>query len=105
MGSSAGGNITAVLARRARDDTAFPAKITGQVLQIPAVINPSVYPAQYGLFSYLLVGAFIDVHHRLKDQLLSLAQNADTDGYLGAEDVHIAFSKSSYDVRSNVKCD
>ena len=46
MGSSAGGNLAAVMARRARDDPTFPAKITGQVLQIPALINPTVYPEQ-----------------------------------------------------------
>ncbi|KZV69950.1 hypothetical protein PENSPDRAFT_463624 [Peniophora sp. CONT] len=73
MGSSAGGHLAAVMARRARDDPAFPARITGQVLQIPVVINPNVYPEQ------------------LKDRLLSMEQNADTDGFLGAEDVHRAY--------------
>lgn len=29
---------------------------------------------------------------RLKDQLLSLEQNADTDGFLGEEDVHRGYS-------------
>ncbi|VDC01645.1 unnamed protein product [Peniophora sp. CBMAI 1063] len=72
MGTSAGGHIAAVSALRARDDANFPATITGQVLQIPALIHPDAYPAQ------------------LKDQLLSMEQNADTDGFLGAEDVRLA---------------
>ncbi|KZV73093.1 hypothetical protein PENSPDRAFT_318810 [Peniophora sp. CONT] len=70
MGSSAGAHLAAVIVRRARDDPTFPARITGQVLQIPVLINPDIYPEQ------------------LKDQLLSLEQNADTDGFLDAEDVH-----------------
>ncbi|KZV69949.1 hypothetical protein PENSPDRAFT_463494 [Peniophora sp. CONT] len=73
MGCSAGGHLAAVMARRARDDPAFPARITGQVLQIPMVINPHVYPEQ------------------MKDQLLSMEQNADTDGFLGADEVRLAY--------------
>ena len=101
MGSSAGGNIASVMARRARDDINFPAKITGQVLQIPAVINPSVYPEQYAPISYASAALLlISPLRRLKDQLLSLAQNADTDGYLGVEDIHLAYSDEVHGGRS-----
>ncbi|KAJ7650814.1 Alpha/Beta hydrolase protein [Roridomyces roridus] len=47
-GMSAGGNYAAVLAHRARDDTFFEdKKITGQVLQIPALVHPDAVPEKY----------------------------------------------------------
>ena len=47
-GDSGGGNISAALSLRARDDPFFSAsKITGQWLQEPVVCHPDAYPAQY----------------------------------------------------------
>ncbi|KAJ7915033.1 Alpha/Beta hydrolase protein [Mycena leptocephala] len=54
-GSSAGSNLTAAVVHRARDDPFFEKhKITGQVLQIPVLVHPSAYPAEYAadLLSY-----------------------------------------------------
>jgi acetyl esterase/lipase len=53
MGQSAGGQISAVLAQRARADASFAAHpLTGQLLQIPVLCFPvaspdGYYPAQY----------------------------------------------------------
>ncbi|KAF9255046.1 hypothetical protein L218DRAFT_1008990 [Marasmius fiardii PR-910] len=61
-GPSAGGNIAAVLAHRARDDPFFTRNgtpITGQVLQIPCLIHTGAYPDRY------------------KSSLLSMEQNKD----------------------------
>ncbi|KAI0783543.1 alpha/beta-hydrolase [Abortiporus biennis] len=62
-GCSAGGNIAAALALRARDDPFFDKNegkaVTGQFLQVPLVIHPEVVPAQY------------------KSELLSYEQNKD----------------------------
>ncbi|OCH92009.1 hypothetical protein OBBRIDRAFT_486132 [Obba rivulosa] len=58
-GTSAGANLAAVLAHRARDDPFFEDKrITGQLLQIPPVVHPDAYPEQYKdhLRSYYTVG-------------------------------------------------
>ncbi|KAI0783544.1 Alpha/Beta hydrolase protein [Abortiporus biennis] len=50
-GCSSGGNIAAALALRARDDPFFNKEggkaITGQLLQVPAVIHPDVVPTKY----------------------------------------------------------
>ncbi|KAL4244525.1 AB hydrolase superfamily protein [Abortiporus biennis] len=50
-GSSAGGNMTAAIALRARDDPFFNKAegkcITGQFLQFPSTIHPDVIPAEY----------------------------------------------------------
>jgi len=47
-GVSAGANFAAVLARRARDDPFFDGRnITGQVLHVPMVVHPDVYPEQF----------------------------------------------------------
>jgi len=47
-GLSAGGNFTAVLSRRARDDPFFEGRqLTGQLLQVPVIIHPSAYPEEY----------------------------------------------------------
>lgn len=44
-GSSAGANLAAAVALRARDDPFFKDKpLTGQVLEIPATIHPLGYP-------------------------------------------------------------
>ena len=44
-GISAGGNIAAVLALRARDDDFFAANpVTGQALQVPFTLHPSAVP-------------------------------------------------------------
>jgi acetyl esterase/lipase len=48
MGSSAGGHLAAVVARRARDDPSFSEHpITGQLLQIPSICHPDHHPEQY----------------------------------------------------------
>ncbi|KAL0578348.1 hypothetical protein V5O48_003663 [Marasmius crinis-equi] len=60
-GSSAGGNLTAVLTHLAKDDPAFKdTPITGQLLQIAALVHPAAYPEEY------------------KASLLSLEQNKDS---------------------------
>jgi acetyl esterase/lipase len=46
-GISAGGNLTAGITQRARGDPALQGKITGQILIVPLVIVPNVYPEQY----------------------------------------------------------
>ncbi|OCH90751.1 hypothetical protein OBBRIDRAFT_792947 [Obba rivulosa] len=47
-GLSAGGNLTAVIAHRTRDDPFFAnKKITGQLLMIPAVVHPDGVPEEY----------------------------------------------------------
>ncbi|KAF8191930.1 Alpha/Beta hydrolase protein [Mycena galopus ATCC 62051] len=47
-GSSAGANITAAITHRALKDPFFERqKITAQILQIPAVVHPAAYPAEY----------------------------------------------------------
>ncbi|KAJ7623551.1 alpha/beta hydrolase fold-domain-containing protein [Roridomyces roridus] len=59
-GASAGANLSAVVAHRARDDAFFKAnQLTGQLLQIPAVVHPEAVPEKY------------------KPVLLSLEQNKD----------------------------
>ncbi|EMD36031.1 hypothetical protein CERSUDRAFT_156791 [Gelatoporia subvermispora B] len=58
-GFSAGGNLAAVLAHRARDDPFFEGRrLTGQLLQVPEVVHPDAYPTQYRdqLRSYRTVG-------------------------------------------------
>ncbi|EXJ75455.1 uncharacterized protein A1O5_02151 [Cladophialophora psammophila CBS 110553] len=45
-GTSAGGNISAILAHLARDEGLSP-PLTGQYLAIPAVLPPSVVPEKY----------------------------------------------------------
>ncbi|KAK7690573.1 hypothetical protein QCA50_005671 [Cerrena zonata] len=48
-GQSAGANLAAVLTHWARDDSFFDGrKLTGQLLQIPAVLHPHMKPKQYG---------------------------------------------------------
>jgi len=59
-GLSAGGNLAAVVALRARDDSAFPGKVTGQLLQVPGLCRPSEYP------------------ERLKFMMTSFEQNKDS---------------------------
>ncbi|KAA1473907.1 hypothetical protein DENSPDRAFT_840443 [Dentipellis sp. KUC8613] len=60
-GQSAGGEITGILTHRARDDSFFHDKpLTGQILEVPAIIHPLGYPEQY------------------KDELLSTEQNKDS---------------------------
>ncbi|KAI0078039.1 hypothetical protein K474DRAFT_1674366 [Panus rudis PR-1116 ss-1] len=57
-GCSAGANLSAALALRARDDPFFDdSRVTGQLLQIPAALHPAAIPQQY------------------KDELLSMEQN------------------------------
>ncbi|OCH90772.1 hypothetical protein OBBRIDRAFT_834762 [Obba rivulosa] len=57
-GMSSGGNLTAVITHRARDDPFFVGhKITGQVLMIPTVLHPDAHPEEY------------------KSELLSVEQN------------------------------
>ncbi|KAK7062796.1 hypothetical protein VNI00_000287 [Paramarasmius palmivorus] len=59
-GVSAGGNLTAVITHRARDDSDFQnTPLTGQLLRIPCVIHPDAYPEEY------------------KSSLLSMEQNKD----------------------------
>ncbi|EEB90772.1 hypothetical protein MPER_10977 [Moniliophthora perniciosa FA553] len=68
-GSSAGGNLAAVLSHLARDDSFFQDKpLTGQHLQVPAVCHPAAYPEKY------------------KSSLLSLEQCKDAPG-LTREDI------------------
>ncbi|KAG7091842.1 hypothetical protein E1B28_008245 [Marasmius oreades] len=58
-GPSAGGNIAAVLAHRARDDPYFARNetpVTGQLLQIPCLIHVKAYPDRLFLF---LIYSFI----------------------------------------------
>jgi acetyl esterase/lipase len=58
MGQSSGGQITAVLAQRARADTFFATyPLTGQILQAPLLCPPAggsegYYPAQYARTVY-----------------------------------------------------
>ncbi|TFY78747.1 hypothetical protein EWM64_g5269 [Hericium alpestre] len=59
-GQSAGAQMAAALALRARDDPFFKDHpLTGQILQIPTVVHPGAIPAKY------------------EDQLLSMEQNKD----------------------------
>ncbi|KAF8583028.1 alpha/beta-hydrolase [Ramaria rubella] len=58
-GPSAGGNLTAVVALRARDDPELKGKLTGQILQIPMICSPPAYPEKW------------------KSELLSMDQNKD----------------------------
>ncbi|KAJ6566623.1 Alpha/Beta hydrolase protein [Mycena capillaripes] len=54
-GASAGANLAAAAVPRARDDPSLSDhKITGHILQIPALVHPSAYPAEYAweLLSY-----------------------------------------------------
>jgi len=56
MGESAGGQIAAVLAQRAKDDPSFKAHpLTGQVLQIPCLCHPDHHPPQYAIFHLTVV--------------------------------------------------
>jgi acetyl esterase/lipase len=51
-GLSAGGHIAAIIAHRARDDPFFKEKkLTGSLLQIPAVLNPNAVPDKYAFTS------------------------------------------------------
>ncbi|KAK7682274.1 hypothetical protein QCA50_014477 [Cerrena zonata] len=51
-GCSAGGNLAASLALRARDDPFFlKTPLTGQLLQIPQVLHPEAWPEGYDLYS------------------------------------------------------
>ncbi|KAK7460936.1 hypothetical protein VKT23_008864 [Stygiomarasmius scandens] len=62
-GASAGGNLSAVLALRTRDDLFFKDKaLTGQALMIPLVIHPDAYP---------------ELSEEYRSRLLSMEQNAD----------------------------
>ncbi|KAJ8082242.1 hypothetical protein AAF712_001780 [Marasmius tenuissimus] len=71
-GSSAGANLAAVLAQLAQGDPAFKTTpITGQLLQIPALVHPDAYPEQDRPF------------------LLSLEQNKD--GLVLSKDMILAF--------------
>ncbi|KAI0783539.1 alpha/beta hydrolase fold-domain-containing protein [Abortiporus biennis] len=76
-GCSAGGNIAAALALRARDDPYFGKEegkvITGQFLQVPVVIHPDVIPAEY------------------KSELLSYEQNKNAP-VLTAQDMYAFWS-------------
>ena len=48
-GDSAGANLTAAIALKARDDPFFAQKpITGQYLREPAVVHPLAWPEKYG---------------------------------------------------------
>ncbi|KAJ7473591.1 Alpha/Beta hydrolase protein [Mycena galericulata] len=59
-GLSAGGNLAAIVAHRARDDPFFKnKKLTGQLLQVPPVVHPDAVPEKY------------------KSRLLSFEQNKD----------------------------
>ncbi|KAJ7134552.1 Alpha/Beta hydrolase protein [Mycena epipterygia] len=59
-GISAGGHLATVVAHRARDDPFFKDnKLTGQLLQVPALLNPKAVPEKY------------------KELLLSYEQNKD----------------------------
>jgi acetyl esterase/lipase len=45
MGTSAGGHLAAITARRARDDPLFRNHpITGQILRVPVTCHPDAYP-------------------------------------------------------------
>ncbi|KAJ6566607.1 Alpha/Beta hydrolase protein [Mycena capillaripes] len=47
-GGCAGANLTAAIVHRARDDPSLSDhKITGHILQIPVLVHPSAYPAEY----------------------------------------------------------
>ncbi|OCH92008.1 hypothetical protein OBBRIDRAFT_486115 [Obba rivulosa] len=47
-GSSAGGNLATVIAHRSQDDPFFEGRrVTGQLLQIPAICHPGGYPDEY----------------------------------------------------------
>jgi len=72
-GMSSGGNLTAVITHRARDDPFFAdKKITGQILMIPTVLHLDGYPTEY------------------KSELLSLEQNRDSP-LLGETDLRRLF--------------
>ncbi|KAF8583025.1 hypothetical protein K439DRAFT_110371 [Ramaria rubella] len=58
-GPSAGGNLAAVVALRARDDPELKGKLTGQILQVPMICSPPAYPEKW------------------KSELLSMDQNKD----------------------------
>ncbi|EMD36107.1 hypothetical protein CERSUDRAFT_116010 [Gelatoporia subvermispora B] len=72
-GTSAGGNLSAVMTHRARDDPFFSdKKITGQILMMPTVLHPDGYPDEY------------------KSELLSFDQNWDAP-LLSRADVRMLF--------------
>ncbi|KAK7460934.1 hypothetical protein VKT23_008862 [Stygiomarasmius scandens] len=77
-GSSAGGNLSAALALRARDDPFFKGKaLTGQALMVPLVIHPDAYS---------------ELPEEYRSRLLSLEQNADAPS-LGKESVMTAVGR------------
>ncbi|KAJ7134224.1 hypothetical protein C8R44DRAFT_976867 [Mycena epipterygia] len=48
IGSPLGGNLAAAIAHRARDDPFFKdTKLTGQILQAPALLDPNAVPEKY----------------------------------------------------------
>ena len=60
-GSSAGANLAAAVALRARDDAFFKDRPhTGQLLEIPATIHPMAYPEKY---KHRLIGALLFTDH------------------------------------------
>ncbi|KAK7019427.1 hypothetical protein VNI00_018082 [Paramarasmius palmivorus] len=72
-GTSAGGNLAAVLSHLTRDDPFFEeTPVTGQILQIPSLCHPKAYPEKY------------------KSLFLSMEQNKDAPA-LPAERVHEIF--------------
>ncbi|KAJ7780577.1 Alpha/Beta hydrolase protein [Mycena maculata] len=75
-GLSAGGHLAAVLAHRARDDPFFKDReITGQILQVPAVLNPNAA-----------------VPEKYKPSLLSFEQNKLAPG-LTADSIRLSFER------------
>jgi acetyl esterase/lipase len=88
MGQSAGGQISAVLAQRARADAFFASRpLTGQILQIPLTCFPVTgtagdYPAQYAPSTSVRILTMLIRKRRFfssryKHRLLSLEQNKD----------------------------
>lgn len=71
MGSSAGGHLAAVIARRARDDAQLRSSpITGQILQVPVTCHPDAYSDRSVHETGCVLITYASTH-RYRDQLLS----------------------------------
>ncbi|THH13372.1 hypothetical protein EW146_g6826 [Bondarzewia mesenterica] len=81
-GTSAGGNLSAVMALRARDDPFFSGRpLTGQLLGYPAVCDLNAYPKKYTALRFVPGSTHMPfrckIPIRYTDDLLSLEQNKD----------------------------
>jgi hypothetical protein len=93
-GISAGGNLTAAVTHRSLKDPFFEKhKITGNLLQIPAVVHPAACPPE--LVPHLLSSNRRNKfpQHRYASELLSWAQNAEAP-ILGKAQIDLFYGNS-----------